>query len=80
MYGNYLVQQWWLSRIPSDKNPSYEALSLLQAKRILMQKIEEDQFLDLMTLKTEVHSVCKEPYRSGLGPYFFSFVPASLAT
>lgn len=35
---------------------------LEEAKRVLMQKIEQDQFLDLMTLKTEVHSICKEPY------------------
>ncbi|XP_068663177.1 putative GTP diphosphokinase RSH1, chloroplastic [Aristolochia californica] len=34
----------------------------LEAKRILTQKLDEDQFLDLMTLKTEVRSVCKEPY------------------
>jgi len=35
---------------------------LEEAKKILMQKIEDDQFLHLMTMKTEVHSVCKEPY------------------
>ncbi|XP_077218053.1 RELA/SPOT homolog 1 [Tasmannia lanceolata] len=35
---------------------------LVEAKRILIQKIEKDQFLDLMTVKTEVRSVCKEPY------------------
>ncbi|KAI5680482.1 hypothetical protein M9H77_01709 [Catharanthus roseus] len=35
---------------------------LVEAKRILMKKIESDQFLDLMTAKTEVRSVCKEPY------------------
>ncbi|XP_068659892.1 putative GTP diphosphokinase RSH1, chloroplastic [Aristolochia californica] len=34
----------------------------LEAKRILTQKLDKDQFLDLMTLKTEVRSVCKEPY------------------
>ncbi|KAJ8636365.1 hypothetical protein MRB53_010632 [Persea americana] len=33
-----------------------------EAKRILVQKIEEDQFLDIMTLETEVRSICKEPY------------------
>ncbi|KAK6941028.1 TGS protein [Dillenia turbinata] len=35
---------------------------LTEANRILMKKIEEDQFLDLMTMKTEIRSVCKEPY------------------
>ncbi|KAJ7977605.1 RelA/SpoT family [Quillaja saponaria] len=35
---------------------------LVEANKILMKKIEDDQFLDLMTLKTEVHAVCKEPY------------------
>lgn len=29
-----------------------------------MKKIEDDQFLELMTVKTEVRAVCKEPYRS----------------
>ncbi|XP_022010469.1 putative GTP diphosphokinase RSH1, chloroplastic isoform X1 [Helianthus annuus] len=33
-----------------------------EANKILIKKIEEDQFLDLMTVKTEVLSVCKEPY------------------
>ncbi|KAL8224820.1 hypothetical protein R6Q57_017377 [Mikania cordata] len=33
-----------------------------EANEILIKKIEEDQFLDLMTVKTEVLSVCKEPY------------------
>ncbi|XP_042463114.1 putative GTP diphosphokinase RSH1, chloroplastic isoform X1 [Zingiber officinale] len=32
------------------------------AKKILRQKIEEDQFLDLVTVTTEVRSVCKELY------------------
>lgn len=59
---------------------SYEALPLFQAKRILVQKIEEDQFLDIMTLETEVRSICKEPYRSRLGPNFFSFASAVLTT
>ncbi|KAI7985811.1 Phospholipase D beta 1 [Camellia lanceoleosa] len=36
-----------------------------EANKILMKKIEDDQFLDLMTLKTEVRSACKEPYRVG---------------
>lgn len=35
---------------------------LAEANKILMKKIEADQFLDLMTVKTEVRSVCKEPY------------------
>lgn len=36
----------------------------VQAKRILRLRIKEDQFLDLVTVKTEVQSVCKELYRS----------------
>ncbi|CAL5360507.1 unnamed protein product [Camellia sinensis] len=36
---------------------------LIEANKILMKKIEDDQFLDLMTLKTEVRFACKEPYR-----------------
>ncbi|KAJ0978453.1 hypothetical protein J5N97_013927 [Dioscorea zingiberensis] len=35
---------------------------LMEAEKVLRQKIEEDQFLDLVTLKTEVRSVCKELY------------------
>ncbi|MCD7460950.1 putative GTP diphosphokinase rsh1, chloroplastic [Datura stramonium] len=35
---------------------------LEEAKRILMKKIEEDQFLELVTVKTEIQSICKEPY------------------
>uniref|UniRef100_A0A1D1XDY1 Putative GTP diphosphokinase RSH1, chloroplastic n=1 Tax=Anthurium amnicola TaxID=1678845 RepID=A0A1D1XDY1_9ARAE len=35
---------------------------LEEAKRVLMKKIEEDQLLDLMTVTTEIRSVCKEPY------------------
>ncbi|KAG8663548.1 putative GTP diphosphokinase RSH1, chloroplastic isoform X1 [Manihot esculenta] len=35
---------------------------LLEANKILKKKIEDDQFLDLMTVKTEVRSACKEPY------------------
>ncbi|KAI3414368.1 GTP diphosphokinase [Psidium guajava] len=35
---------------------------LIEANKILMKKIEDDQFLDLMTVKTEVLSACKEPY------------------
>ncbi|EOX95153.1 RELA/SPOT isoform 2 [Theobroma cacao] len=37
---------------------------LVEADKILMKKIENDQFLDLMTLKTEIRAVCKEPYSS----------------
>jgi hypothetical protein len=46
-------------------------VSLNQANKILMKKIEDDQFLDLMTVKTEVRSVCKEPYRSNHNTYYF---------
>ncbi|KAL2510520.1 putative GTP diphosphokinase RSH1 [Abeliophyllum distichum] len=35
---------------------------LKEANKILMKRIQDDQFLDLMTVKTEVRSVCKEPY------------------
>lgn len=35
---------------------------LIEAKKILLKKIENDQFLDLMTEKIEVQSVCKDPY------------------
>lgn len=35
---------------------------LSEAKRILVQKIEEDQFLDFMAMDVEVLSVCKELY------------------
>lgn len=35
---------------------------LVEANKILMEKIEDDQFLDLMTVKTDVRAVCKEPY------------------
>ncbi|KAK7259280.1 hypothetical protein RIF29_24882 [Crotalaria pallida] len=35
---------------------------LLEANKILVKKIEDDQLLDLLTVKTEVHAVCKEPY------------------
>ncbi|KAI7726871.1 hypothetical protein M8C21_012345, partial [Ambrosia artemisiifolia] len=33
-----------------------------EANRLLIKKIEDDQFLNLMALTTEVQSVCKEPY------------------
>ncbi|GMN37926.1 hypothetical protein TIFTF001_007219 [Ficus carica] len=35
---------------------------LVEANKILMKKLEDDQFLDLMTVKTEVRAVFKEPY------------------
>ncbi|XP_050112902.1 putative GTP diphosphokinase RSH1, chloroplastic [Malus sylvestris] len=35
---------------------------LVEANKILMKRIEDDEFLELMTVKTEVHAVCKEPY------------------
>lgn len=35
---------------------------LEEANKILKKKIEEDQFLDLLTVKTDVRAVCKEPY------------------
>ncbi|XP_019440743.1 PREDICTED: putative GTP diphosphokinase RSH1, chloroplastic isoform X2 [Lupinus angustifolius] len=35
---------------------------LLEANKILVKKIEDDQLLDLLTIKTEVRAVCKEPY------------------
>ncbi|KAL8054750.1 hypothetical protein ABFS82_04G012700 [Erythranthe guttata] len=35
---------------------------LKEANKILMKRIEDDPFLDLMILKTEVRPVCKEPY------------------
>ncbi|KAI3749681.1 hypothetical protein L2E82_20297 [Cichorium intybus] len=34
-----------------------------EENKILIKKIEDDQFLDLMTVKAGVRSVCKEPYR-----------------
>ncbi|KAI5311102.1 hypothetical protein L3X38_045569 [Prunus dulcis] len=35
---------------------------LAEANKILMKKIEDDEFLELMTVETEVRVVCKEPY------------------
>ncbi|KAK9084274.1 hypothetical protein Scep_030745 [Stephania cephalantha] len=35
---------------------------LVEAKKILTKTLENDQYLELMTVKTEVHSVFKEPY------------------
>ncbi|KAF7818181.1 putative GTP diphosphokinase RSH1, chloroplastic isoform X1 [Senna tora] len=35
---------------------------LLEANKILVKKIQDDQLLDLLTVKTEVRAVCKEPY------------------
>lgn len=39
-----------------------------------MKKLEEDQFLDLMTMKTEVRAVFKDPYRLINKALFQSFV------
>ncbi|XP_076894078.1 putative GTP diphosphokinase RSH1, chloroplastic isoform X1 [Bidens hawaiensis] len=33
-----------------------------EASKLLIEKIEDDQFLNLVAMKTEVQSVCKEPY------------------
>jgi hypothetical protein len=38
----------------------------IQANRILRKKIAEDQFLDLVSVETEVRSVYKELYRWGM--------------
>ncbi|KNA12649.1 hypothetical protein SOVF_124130 isoform A [Spinacia oleracea] len=35
---------------------------LIEANKMLVNKIEDDQFLELMTIKTEVRAVLKEPY------------------
>ncbi|KAK2649542.1 hypothetical protein Ddye_017031 [Dipteronia dyeriana] len=35
---------------------------IMEAHKILMKKIENEQFLDLVTVKAEVRAVCKEPY------------------
>ncbi|KAI8574780.1 hypothetical protein RHMOL_Rhmol01G0380600 [Rhododendron molle] len=35
---------------------------LVEANKILMEKIEDDRFLDLVSVKTAVRSACKEPY------------------
>ncbi|EXB33536.1 GTP pyrophosphokinase [Morus notabilis] len=35
---------------------------LVEANKILMKKLEDDQFLDLMTVKTEVRAVFKDSY------------------
>ncbi|KAJ8749662.1 hypothetical protein K2173_026311 [Erythroxylum novogranatense] len=50
-----------VNRRVADLSKEHEK-ELEEAKKILTMKIEEDQFLDLVTMKTEVHSVCKEPY------------------
>ncbi|RVW59966.1 putative GTP diphosphokinase RSH1, chloroplastic [Vitis vinifera] len=57
-----------LDRFYPLKLQSYPACTLKPlmlsqtANKILMEKIEDDQFLDLMTVKTDVRAVCKEPY------------------
>ncbi|CAO2824366.1 unnamed protein product [Amaranthus hypochondriacus] len=35
---------------------------LNEATKILVKRLEDDQFLELVTVKTEVHAVLKEPY------------------
>lgn len=50
-----------VKRRVADLNKEHEK-ELEEANKILMKKIEDDQFLDLMTVKTEIRSVCKEPY------------------
>ncbi|WOL04032.1 hypothetical protein Cni_G12753 [Canna indica] len=50
-----------LKKRVEDLYKDYEK-ELDEAKKILRQRIEEDQFLDLVTVETEVHSVCKELY------------------
>ncbi|GAB2234457.1 hypothetical protein Drorol1_Dr00003711 [Drosera rotundifolia] len=35
---------------------------MVEANKVLMRKILDDKFLDLMTVQTEVHTGCKEPY------------------
>ncbi|CAB4291861.1 unnamed protein product [Prunus armeniaca] len=35
---------------------------LVEANKILMKKIEDDEFLELVTVETEARVVCKEPY------------------
>ena len=41
----------------------YFEIFQFQANRILKEKIAQDQFLDLVSVETEVRSVCKEVYR-----------------
>ncbi|XP_022984033.1 putative GTP diphosphokinase RSH1, chloroplastic isoform X4 [Cucurbita maxima] len=50
-----------VKRRVADLSKEHEK-ELIEAKKILTKKIQEDQFLDLMTLRTEVRSVCKEPF------------------
>ncbi|CAD5190587.1 unnamed protein product [Musa acuminata subsp. malaccensis] len=50
-----------LKKRVEDLYRDYEK-ELDEAKKILRQRIEEDQFLDLVSVKTEVRSVCKELY------------------
>ncbi|KAK9160901.1 hypothetical protein Syun_007242 [Stephania yunnanensis] len=37
---------------------------LVEAKKLLMKTFENNQYLELMTVKTEVHFVFKEPCRN----------------
>ncbi|XP_044492995.1 putative GTP diphosphokinase RSH1, chloroplastic isoform X2 [Mangifera indica] len=50
-----------VKRRVSDLYKEHEK-ELAEANSILKKKIEDDQFLELMTLKTKVHSACEEPY------------------
>ncbi len=63
-------------RISSSGKFTYlsRLVSSNQANKILMERIEDDQFLNLMTVQTEVRSVCKEPYRSNHESYFHYLV------
>ncbi|KAL2954050.1 hypothetical protein AAZX31_19G199800 [Glycine max] len=44
------------------KEHEKELLEVMLANKMLMKKIQDDQFLDLLTVKTKVRAVCKEPY------------------
>ncbi|XP_057508415.1 putative GTP diphosphokinase RSH1, chloroplastic [Actinidia eriantha] len=50
-----------VKRRVAELNKEHEK-ELIEANKILMKKIEDDQFLDLLTVETELRSVCKEPY------------------
>ncbi|KAJ7973001.1 RelA/SpoT family [Quillaja saponaria] len=50
-----------IKRRVADLHKQHEK-EVVEANKILLNKIEDDQFLDLMTLKAEVHAECKEPY------------------
>ncbi|XP_062089091.1 putative GTP diphosphokinase RSH1, chloroplastic isoform X2 [Humulus lupulus] len=50
-----------IKRRVADLHKEHEK-ELEEADKILMKRLEDDQFLDLMTAKTEVCTVFKEPY------------------